>query len=195
MLNEKKVGFAITGSHCTISQILPKIDELIKSGAEVQCIISESVKFTDTRFGSAAEWKKQIEAITGKEIISTIVDAEPIGPQGLFDIIIVAPCSGNTLAKFANGITDGPVLMAMKAHLRNIKPIVLGISTNDALSINSKNLGLVLNFKNVYFIPFGQDNPEKKPNSLVADYDKIKDTLELALEGKQIQPILCMFNN
>lgn len=185
-----KVGFAITGSHCTIRDILPQISILVENGAVVSPIISVSVDSDDTRFGTADEWKEALKNITGQEIIRTIIDAEPIGPNKLFDVIIVAPCTGNTLAKLANAITDTPVLMAVKAHLRNQRPVVLAVSTNDGLGINAKNLGLLLNMKNIYMVPFGQDNPQVKANSLVAKMSLINETVVNALAGKQLQPLL-----
>ncbi|WP_066635331.1 dipicolinate synthase subunit B [Desulfolucanica intricata] len=188
-----KVGIALTGSHCCLSEVLPHIQNLVNEGAQVTPIISTVVDETNTRFGTASNWKENLKQITKSEIISTIVGAEPVGPQKLFDILVVAPCTGNTLAKLANAITDGPVLMAIKAHLRNQKPVVLGISTNDGLSMNAKNLGLLLNTKNIYVVPFGQDDPVKKPNSLKAKWGLIPDTILKALEGKQIQPMLVVY--
>ncbi len=190
-----RVGFALTGSHCTIGKVLDQMEKLVEAGAQVTPIISDSVNETDTRFGSAAKWKEEIGKRTKNDLITTIPEAEPVGPGKLFDIMIIAPCSGNTLAKLAMGITDTPVLMAAKAHLRNGGPLVLGISTNDGLSINAKNLGLILNMKNIYFVPFGQDNPEEKTNSLVAHMNLICETLEEALKGKQIQPVLREYIN
>ena len=170
--------------------ILIEIKRLVDEGADVYPIISFNVDNFDTRFGTAKEWKDKIKEATGKEIISTIQGAESIGPKAYLDIVVVAPCTGNTLAKLANAITDTPVSMAWKAHLRNNKPVVLGISTNDGLGANAKNLGLLLNMKNVYFVPFGQDDPIKKCNSLIADYQMIVPTIVKALKGEQIQPIL-----
>lgn len=190
LLSGIKVGLAITGSFCTFETIVVEIDRLMKEGAEVFPIISFNVKNFDTRFGTAKEWKDRIEEITGKEIISTIMDAEPIGPKAYLDILVVAPCTGNTLAKLANAITDTPVSMAFKAHLRNNKPAIIGISTNDGLSGNASNIGKLLDKKNVYFVPFGQDDPHKKMNSLIAHYDLIVPTIVEALKGKQIQPLL-----
>ena len=145
---------------------------------------------TDTRFGKAKEWYEKFKNASENEIITSIVEAEPIGPKNYLDCVVIAPCTGNTLGKLANGITDGPVLMAAKAHLRNLKPVVIGISTNDGLSNNAKNIGLLLNAKNIYFIPFGQDDPINKPNSLVANMKLLSETIVAALEGKQLQPIL-----
>lgn len=190
-----RIGFGLTGSYCTIAKVLVQIDRLTEQGAVVTAILSDSVNDTDTRFGSASHWKKEIISRTKNDLITTMAGAEPVGPRKLFDIMIIAPCSGNTLAKLANGITDTPVLMAAKAHLRNGKPLVLGISTNDGLSINAKNLGLVLNMKNIFFVPFGQDNPREKINSLVAHMHLIGETLEKALEGRQLQPLLREYLN
>lgn len=189
-LNGKKIGFAITGSHCTIDEIFPQVERLAQAGAEIYPIFSPAVDSTDTRFGTARKWKEVIKNYTKQPVITTIVGAEPIGPKKILDILIVAPCTGNTLAKLANGITDTPVLMAIKAHLRNQRPVVLAVSTNDGLSMNAKNIGLLLNTKNIFMVPFGQDNPHGKPTSLVADMTKIPETVEIALEGKQIQPLL-----
>lgn len=185
-----RIGFALTGSHCTIEEVLPQIKNLVSAGAKVQPIISYAVDTMDTKFGTSEKWKTALKDITGVEPINTIVGAEPFGPKKLADIIVVAPCSGNTVAKLANGITDSPVLMAIKAHLRNQRPVVLAISTNDGLGINAKNIGLLINVKNIYMVPFGQDNPGGKPNSLKAKMELIMDTVEQALQGKQIQPVL-----
>ena len=190
-----RVGFALTGSHCTISKVLAQMEKLAEAGALITPILSDAVKETDTRFGSASKWKEEISKHTKNDLITSIPEAEPVGPGKLFDIMIIAPCSGNTLAKLALGITDSPVLMAAKAHLRNGMPLVLGISTNDGLSINAKNLGLVLNMKNIYFVPFGQDSPREKHNSLVAHMHLINETLEQALKGQQLQPVLREYLN
>jgi len=184
------IGFAITGSFCTFTKIIDEIKKLVDSKANVLPIFSFNASELDTRFGEAKEWLEQIEAITGNKSILTIQDAEPIGPKGLLDVLVIAPCTGNTIAKLANAITDTPVLMAAKAHLRGGKPIVIGISTNDGLGMNAKNIGVLLNCKNIYFVPFGQDSPFVKPNSLVARMDMILPTIEMALESKQIQPMI-----
>ncbi|MBO8137033.1 MAG: dipicolinate synthase subunit B [Desulfotomaculum sp.] len=188
------VGFALTGSHCTIKETLPQVKLLVKEGANVIPIVSSALEGTDTRFGRAENWIKELKEITGKDPINTITGAEPVGPKKLVDVMVLAPCTGNTLAKLALGITDGPVLMATKAHLRNLRPVVIAISTNDALGVNAKNLGLLLNTKNIYMVPFGQDNPKGKPNSLKADMNRILETIEAALQGKQIQPVIISFN-
>jgi len=163
---------------------------LVDEGAELTPIISYSVDSMDTRFGKAEDWKLQFRQITQKEIIHTIPQAEPIGPQKMFDCVVIAPCTGNTLAKLANGIIDTPVLMAAKSHLRNQRPVVLAISSNDGLGLNARNIGTLLIAKNVYLVPFGQDNPVDKANSLVAHMDKIPETILMAYAGKQIQPVL-----
>lgn len=185
-----KIGFALTGSSCNFSNVFPEIEKLAKEGANIYPIISNAVDTFDTRFGTAEEWKNKLREITGKELIVTIVEAEPVGPKLNLDVLIVAPCTGNTLAKLANAITDTSVTMACKAHLRNQKPLVLAIATNDGLGANAKNIGLLLNMKNIYFVPFGQDDAIKKPNSLIAKFEKIEISLEAALEGIQIQPLL-----
>jgi dipicolinate synthase subunit B len=185
-----RIGFALTGSFCTFSKVMPEIEKLVKEGAEVIPIVSESVRNIDTRFGNANDFLLMLESITGRKAISTIVEAEPIGPKSLLDIIVVSPCTGNTCAKLACGITDTPVTMAVKAHLRNGKPVVLAISTNDGLGANAKNIGILMNSKNIYMVPFGQDDPLKKPNSLVARNEKLIDTILEALNGRQLQPLL-----
>lgn len=190
LLDGVKVGIAITGSFCTFETILVEIKRLVNEGADVYPIISFNVDNFDTRFGTTKEWKSKIKEATVKDIISTIQGAESIGPKAYLDIIVVAPCTGNTLAKLANGITDTPVSMAWKAHLRNNKPAVIAISTNDGLSSNAKNIGILMNMKNIYFVPFGQDDPIKKCNSLIAKYEMMVPTIEKALEDKQIQPVL-----
>ncbi len=189
-LKDVNIGFALTGSYCTFSSVIPQIENLVSAGANVHPIMSENAAKTDTRFGKAEDFKKQIEEITGKNIISTIFAAEPIGPKNILDIMVVAPCTGNTISKIANGITDTAVTMAAKANLRNENPLVIAISTNDGLGASAKNIGMVLNFKNVYFVPFTQDDPEKKHNSLVARMELILPTLEYALDEVQIQPVL-----
>ena len=185
-----KVGFAITGSFCTFSEVIPQIEALVKAGANVLPVMSETAFKTDTRFGKAKEINEKIEDITGKKIICSISTAEPIGPKNLLDIMVVAPCTGNTLSKLANSVTDSAVTMAAKASLRNENPLVIAVSTNDGLGGSAKNIGALLNSKNIYFVPFTQDNPEKKHNSLVAKMELIKPTLEMALDRKQIQPVL-----
>lgn len=190
LLDGIKVGVAITGSFCTFDIILIEIERLVAEGADVYTIMSYNASSFDTRFGLAEDWKEKIVKATGKEIITTIQGAETIGPKNDLDVMVVAPCTGNTLAKLANAITDTPVCMAFKAHLRNNKPAVVAISTNDGLSGNAKNLGVLLDKKNVYIVPFGQDDPIKKSTSLIAHYDMIVPTVVEALKGKQIQPLL-----
>jgi len=190
-----RIGFAITGSHCTLAEALKAMKTLVEEGADVTSIISYSVDQMDTRFGKAEDWKRTIKEITGKPPLKTIPEAEPIGPKKLFDCMVIAPCTGNTLGKLANGISDTPVLMAAKAHLRNLGPVVIAVSTNDGLGINAKNIGILLSTKNIYLVPFGQDNPIKKSNSLVAHMEKIPETILLACEGKQIQPVLVEFTS
>lgn len=183
------LGYAFCGSFCTIKQSLSALEQLCQLPIKVKPIMSEIVYKTDTRFGTANELIEKVEELCKEKIIHTIAGAEPIGPKNLLDILVVAPCTGNTLAKTANGITDTPVTMAIKAHLRNNKPVVLGIATNDALGASAKNIGLLHNTKNIYFVPYGQDDPHSKNNSLVCDFTRITETVEAALEGKQIQPV------
>ncbi|MCG8500352.1 MAG: dipicolinate synthase subunit B [Firmicutes bacterium] len=185
-----RIGFAVTSSFCTLEMVMPEVANLVEKGAEVLPIMSENAQTIDTRFGKAEDFRLQLEEITGNKIIDNIFTAEPIGPQKMFDILIVAPCTGNTLGKIANGITDTCVTLAVKAHLRNQKPVVIAISTNDGLGLNAKNLGVLLNTRNVYFVPFRQDNPIKKENSLVAKMDLIIPATEKALDGKQYQPMI-----
>lgn len=189
-LKGKTIGIALTGSHCTYGEIWPQIEGLKKAGATLYPIVSDSVRDTNTRFGKGEEIVKKLEELTNRPVISTIVEAEPLGPAKVLDLVVIAPCTGNTCAKLANAITDTAVLMTTKAHLRNGKPVVLAISTNDALGLNAKNLGILLSTKNIFFVPFGQDNPLEKPRSLVADLTLLQKTIEEALLGRQIQPIL-----
>lgn len=186
----KTVGFALTGSHCTFAETMPQIQRFVDAGAKVIPIASYTLMTTDTRFGSSEDWQKQLKDITGNDIISTIVDAEPLGPSKLLDVLVIAPCTGNTTAKLANAMTESPVLMAAKAQMRNHRPVVLAISTNDGLGLNAANIAKLLVAKNIYFVPYGQDAPSAKPNSLVARMDLIMDTCGAALEGKQLQPMV-----
>lgn len=186
----KKVGVALTGSFCTFDKVFEQVQKLSENGADIYPIFSDSSQKISSRFGTPESYLQKITEIAGRAPILHIEDAEPIGPGSLLDILVILPCTGNTAAKLANGITDSPVLMAAKAHLRNNKPLVISISTNDGLSMNLKNIGLLLNTKHIYFVPFGQDNSEKKPNSLVAQTTLLLPTLELALEEQQIQPLL-----
>ena len=185
-----KIGFVLTGSFCTFSKTIPKIKELVNLGAEILPIMSFNAYNFDTKFGKAEDFINEIEEITNNKIIHTIKDAEPIGPKKLTDIMIIAPATGNTMAKLANDIIDTPATMAAKSHLRNNNPLVLAISTNNGLGGNAENIGKLLNRKNYYFVPFRQDNPITKPRSLVFDPDYIVKTIESALKREQIQPIL-----
>ena len=189
-LEGKKIGHGITGSFCNFSKVPDIINSLQKEGAEVIPILSSHVQIYDTRFNSAQAFQENIKDLTKHEPVLTIVDAEPIGPKGMIDLMLIAPCTGNTVAKLTYSIIDDTVLMATKSHLRNNKPVVLGISTNDALGLNAKNIGTLLASKNFYFIPFKQDEPIAKPNSLTFDVSQLIPTIELAFEGRQIQPVL-----
>ncbi len=189
-LSRLKIGIALTGSSCNFSKVFPEIEKLKLKGADLYPIISAAVDTFDTRFGTAEEWKEKLKKITGKELITTIVDAEPVGPKLNLDIMVVAPCTGNTLAKLANAVTDTSVTMACKAHLRNERPLVLALATNDALGGNAKNIGMLLNIKNIYFVPFKQDDPINKPKSMIAKFEMLEDTIEAALNGKQLQPLI-----
>jgi dipicolinate synthase subunit B len=192
-LQGQRIGVAMTGSHCTLDTILPQVEKLKQAGAEIFPILSNSVQDIDTRFGPAARWQERITALSGRAPWLTIVEVEPIGPKRLLDLLLIAPCTGNTMAKLAGGIVDAVVLMAAKAHLRNQRPVLLYISTNDGLGINAKNLAVLLNTKNLYMVPFGQDNPEDKPNSLVSDPELILSAAAAALRGRQLQPVLVSF--
>jgi dipicolinate synthase subunit B len=185
-----KAGFALTGSFCTFSKAIPQISSLKEAGFEVVPIMSEISYSTDTRFGRAADFCNEIETTAGREIIHTIVQAEPIGPQKLLDVLVIAPCTGNTIGKLAGGITDTCVTMAAKAHLRNGRPLVIAVATNDALGASARNIGSLLNTRNVFFVPMYQDDCNKKPTSLVADFDLIVQTVAEALHGRQIEPVL-----
>ena len=184
------IGFAMTGSFCTFSKAVKQIENLVESGANVIPIMSFNAKNTSTRFGKAEDFVAGIEAITSNKVIATLVDAEPIGPKNITDVMVVLPCTGNTLAKLALGIYDTPVTLAVKSHLRNQKPVVIGVSTNDALSCTAKNIGNLLNCKHYYFIPMSQDDSVKKPFSVVCDFNKTSETIEYALKGQQIEPIV-----
>lgn len=184
------VGFAVTGSFCTMTKAIDQVKVLTAAGANVFPIMSEISASTDTRFGSADYFKTTLKELTGNDIICSIKDAEPIGPKKLFDALIIAPCTGNTLSKLASGITDSTVTMASKAHLRNARPLVIAISTNDALGASYRNIGQLQNVKNIFFVPYGQDDPIKKQTSMVADFSMIKPALEAALSGVQLQPVI-----
>ena len=185
----KKIGVVITGSFCTFSDILPVIGRLAQNN-EVTAILSEASASWDTRFYRAEDFKAELRRVTGKEPMTTVVEAEQIGPRRMFDIMLIAPCTGNTLAKINHGIVDTSATMAAKSHLRNGLPLVIAISTNDALGAAAVNIGELLNRKNIYFVPYGQDDWQKKPRSMVAHFGLCDKAIELALEGEQIQPIL-----
>lgn len=189
-LRGKRIGFALTGSFCTLSRVMTELEALKSSGADIYPIMSEMVWSTSTRFGTADEFKEKVRTICDKEIIHDIKGAEPIGPRHFLDALVVAPCTGNTISKIANGITDTCVAMAAKANLRNQCPLVIAVSTNDGLGASAKNIGLLLNASNIYFVPFAQDDPTGKPKSLVADMSLIADTVSSALDGVQIQPLI-----
>ena len=189
-LNDKRIGVALSGSFCTYDKVFKELQKLVDEGAKVQTIFSDASQTIDSRFGKAEEFVQKAEKLTGIRPMRTIAEAEPIGPKELLDLLIILPCTGNTIAKLANGITDTPVLMAAKAHLRNEKPLLLSVTTNDALGMNMKNIGLLLNAKHIYFVPFGQDNPQKKPNSMIAHTELLLDAAKEALEGKQYQPVI-----
>lgn len=189
-LENKNIGFAFSGSFCTFRKAIDEMKSLCELGANIFPIMSYNSYNLDTKFGKADNFIDRIEEITGHKIINTIPTAEPIGPKQMFDILIIAPCSGNTIAKLAYDIIDTPVTMAVKSHLRNERPVAIAISTNNALSGAAENIGKLLNRKNYYFVPFKQDNPITKPRSIVADFSYIKKTLEYALDGEQIQPII-----
>lgn len=183
------IGFALCGSFCTYKQVFP-VMELLARDYQVTPIFSDAAFSIDSRFGTAESHIQVVEEICGTGALHTIPQVEPIGPKHLFDGLVIAPCTGNTLAKLAHSIADGPVTMAAKSHLRNGRPVVVAISTNDGLAGAAENIGKLLARKHYYFVPFGQDDPTQKPTSLVADFSRIPQTLEAALEGQQLQPIL-----
>ena len=184
-----KLGLAICGSYCTFDKIMP-IAESLSQEYDLTAIMSENAAETDTRFGCAENVKKRLYEITGKDLICTISEAEPVGPKKLFDVLAIAPCTGNTIAKLACGIADSAVTMACKAHLRNGRPVVIAVSTNDALGANAKNIGELINRKNIFFVPLRQDDPTGKPTSIIAELKLLQETIEAALEGRQIQPVI-----
>lgn len=190
MLQSKTIGFALCGSFCTLREVLPQIEALCSLGATVQPIFSEPVYTTDTRFGTADFFKSEAERITGRPVLHTLTEVEPIGPKKLFDCLVIAPCTGNTLGKLACGITDSAVTLATKAHLRNERPVVVAVSSNDALTASAKNIGALLSRNHYYFVPFRQDAPYSKPRSAVADFSLIPQTVQNALLGVQYEPIL-----
>ena len=184
------IGFAVCGSFCTFKAVFEEIKKLKNMDYDIVPIMSENSYSLDTRFGDASHWREQFREITGKAIIHTIPQAEPIGPKKLLDALVIAPCTGNTLAKLSGGVTDTCVTLAAKAHLRNGRPLIIAPSTNDALSNAGKNIGSLLNYKNIYFVPFGQDSFADKPTSMVADFSLLSEAIESALMGQQLQPVI-----
>lgn len=191
-LQNKTIGFAMCGSFCTFKRALTAMDNLAETGANIIPIMSEISYNTDTRFGSAEYFRKKITSITGHDIIHTINDAEPIGPKKLLDALVILPCTGNTLAKLACGIADSSVTLATKSHLRNNRPVIIGISTNDALGAAAQNIGKLMSRRHFYFLPYSQDAPFDKNSSVVAHFDRLVETLSLAMDGRQIQPMLAV---
>ena len=190
MLEEKTIGFAMCGSFCTHSRAMEALEQVKARFGDVTPIVSEAAAANDTRFGPAHEFMREMERICDKRVIDSLVKAEPIGPKKLLDVLVICPCTGNTLAKLANGVTDSTVTLAAKAHLRNGRPLVICPATNDALAASAKNIGALLDKKHVYFVPFRQDDPQGKPTSVVADFSLVPDTIAAALEGRQLQPLL-----
>ena len=189
-MRTERVGFALCGSFCTHARVLKELEKLCGEYETVVPVVSEICQATSTRFGTAREFISRVEGLTGHKAIGSVAEAEPIGPKNLLDVLVIAPCTGNTLGKLAAGITDTAVTMAAKAHLRNNRPVVIGLASNDGLSGAAKHLGELLARKNYFFVPFGQDDPEAKPSSLVADFSRIGETVDAALQGRQLQPIL-----
>jgi dipicolinate synthase subunit B len=189
-MDKPAIGFALCGSFCTFEQAINEMEKLKNTGYDITPIMSYNAFKTDTRFGKASAHIERIENICGKKIISTIPDAEPIGPKKLFDILVIEPCTGNTAAKLARSITDTPVTLAAKAHLRNNRPVVIAISTNDALSGSAENIGKLMNMRNIFFVPFRQDDPKTKPRSMIADFTKTEETVLSAINKIQIQPMI-----
>lgn len=192
-LKNLKLGVAFCGSFCTFKKALIMLRNLVDLGIDVYPIMSFNAYTISTRFGSASDFIDEIETITGKPIIHSIHDAEPLGPKNMIDALLIAPCTGNSLSKITHAIVDTPVVLAAKSLMRNGKPVILAISTNDGLGLNLENIGHLMPNQNIYFVPFGQDNPVTKPYSLVADLTQVPATLELALDGKQIQPVLIKY--
>lgn len=188
-----RVGFAFTGSYCTVSKAMEALEKVKEQFGDVTPLVSEHFAATDTRFGAAHDFMREMERICDKRVIGTIPAAEPIGPKKLLDVLVIAPCTGNTLAKLAIGMSDGAVTMAAKAMLRNGRPVVVAVSTNDGLAASAGNIARLLDKKNVYLVPFGQDDPAGKPTSLVADMKKIPETIDMALRGQQLQPVLVTY--
>lgn len=188
-VNGLRIGYALTGSFCTFEKTLAQIEELKGKGAEITPILSFNAASLDTRFGTAASFRERLEAITGHPPLLTLTEVEPIGPKGLFDVLVVAPCTGTTLGRLANGISDTPVTLAVKSHLRRSRPVILAVSTNDALGASMRNIALLKNTKYVYLVPMSQDDTANKPNSLVADFTRLEDTIIAAQAGMQLQPL------
>ena len=189
-MGDAQVGFALTGSFCTLEKAIRAMEETAREYPNMVPILSETTGATDTRFGRAADFRQAAEEICGHGAVESVREAEPIGPKQLLDVLVICPCTGNTLAKLANGVTDTTVTMAAKAHLRNGGPVVLCPATNDGLAASARNIGVLLDKKNVYFVPFRQDDPAKKPTSLVADFSLVPAAIDAALEGRQLQPVL-----
>ena len=189
-MKKTSIGFAMTGSFCTFERVLKQMEALVRRGYEVVPVLSFNAGMLDTRFMTAEHLRARIVEITGNEPIDTLAGAEPIGPKKMTDVFLIAPATGNSLAKLAGGIYDTPVLLGAKSHLRNDRPLVLAVSTNDGLGAAAQNIGRLLNVRNIYFVPFGQDDPVKKPRSLVADFSQIPRTIAAALSGVQMQPLL-----
>lgn len=189
-MSKLTVGFALCGSFCTFDRAVEQMRLLKGNGAEIVPIMSFNAAGIDSRFGTAAQHIAEIEGICGRSAIDTITAAEPIGPKKLLDILIIEPCTGNTLAKLANGITDTPVTLAAKAHLRNERPVLIGLATNDALSAAASNIGRLMNVRNIYFVPMKQDDPSGKPRSVICDFDLTERSMQAALNGVQLQPLL-----
>lgn len=190
-MNKLTVGYALCGSFCTFSKSLAQMEKLVEAGYDVLPVMSQTAYTTDTRFGKASGFIDKIEGLCNHKIIHTIVEAEPIGPKKMMDILVIAPCTGNTLAKLSNAITDTSVTMAAKSHLRIGRPVLIALATNDGLGASAQNIGKLVNNKNIFFVPFSQDDSEKKPNSLVAHFPMIPESITAALEKKQIQPMIC----
>lgn len=184
-----KVGWCLSGSFCTFERVYTQMRRAVAGGMEITPILSFHAASTDTRFGGASQWREKLEAVTGHTALTTLTDVEPIGPKGYFDVLVVAPCTGTTLGKLANGISDTPVTLAVKSHLRRSRPVVIGVSTNDALGASMRSIALLKNIKHLYFVPMAQDDVVAKPNSLVADFTRVEDTIACAMTGLQIQPL------
>lgn len=189
-LSDIRIGYVMTGSFCTFSHSFTQAERLVKSGAELLPVMSYNASSIDSRFGTAADNLKTLENICGRKVITTIEDAEPIGPKNMADILVVCPCTGNTCAKLASSITDGAATMAVKSHLRNKRPVVIALASNDSLAGSMKNIGQLMNMKNYYFVPFYQDDAQKKPTSAICDFTRLEETVLAALDGRQLQPII-----